>query len=247
MKIEGFRDGILKIDGQAMTIADAFSSYPKDTRKIYTFVNKSLREMEHQDKLIHQENTIKIKAIKDKTIEILKNLDLKNDDNYIKFYKIFKYIVLSSHYDENILKEKQEIYNKNISPMGKSNTLEIEAIYKCLIENRSDCLGDSIAMSFLLRCLGYDATYITIGNKNMQDIHAVVQINFYGEKFYCEPTTFREAIKLGIMNLSDEKFLLTEEFYKDYLKENKLKILYVYQPIEFLENGEKMKFEEEKE
>ena len=247
MKIENFKDGILKIDGQAMSVTDAFEKYPTHKMGIYTFVKRSIREMERMDKLYHIENINKISIIKNKTIEIFKKLAVKSDAVYDQICKIFKFIVSSSNYDDKILQEKQAIYEANISLEERMNTMEITGIYKCLIENRSDCLGDSATMSFLLRCLGIDSTYVTIGDKNMENLHSIVLIYLYGHKFYCDPTTIRGAIKAGVTTLNESKILMTEKFYKEYLKQNNLKILHVYEPVKFLENGEKMKFDDEKE
>ncbi len=247
MKIESFKDGILKIDGQTMSIAEAFKTYPKEVRGIYTFVNNAIREMERQDEILHVENIEKIRQIKGKVKEIFDELDLKNDMTYTQICKIFKYIVTSSSYDDKIFDEKQELYNANISPLEKYKTLEINGIYNCLIENRSDCLGDAVTMSFLLRCLDIDSTYITIGDKNFQNIHSLVRTSLFGHKFYSDPTTVREALQNGITNLDDCKVIMTEKFYKKFLKDNNLKILHVYSPIEFLEDGQKMNFGDEDE
>lgn len=247
MKIESFKDGVLKIDGKAMSMAEALSNFPKDIKKIYNFVEKSLKETRRQDKLSHMANIEKIKVIKDKVIEIFKNLNLKNDDEMSKIHKIFEYIVKHSNYDEKIYDEKQEIYNANLSYLEKMHTMEINGIYNCLIQNRSDCMGDSVTMAFLLRCLNIEANCVAIGDKDMGNIHNIVKIRVYGKDFYCEPTVFREGVKNNLLNLSKDKILFYERVYKQYLKSNKFQILHVYQPIVFTENGKDMKFEEEKE
>ena len=110
MKIESFKDGILKIDGQTMSIAEAFKTYPKEVRGIYTFVNNAIREMERQDEILHVENIEKIRQIKGKVKDSLQGsmYELLKDTKGVEDARsvIISHLPLIDERIENVLKEE---------------------------------------------------------------------------------------------------------------------------------------------
>lgn len=245
MKLEWYRDGFIKIDNKIYSLAEAVTFFPNSIKEISIFVKTEIDRAENT-KQIHQNNIDKILVIEEKVKKIIVSLNLKKcgkdwQENKENIYKIFKYIIQSSKYDEKIMLEKKAILNLNIDDQEKAHTMEINEIYNCLINHKSVCTSDSFAMSFILRALGFKAYHATTENLTDGGYHEVVLIIFDNESYICDPTIFREAFETGwLKDISKDYFIFKEKDYCQYICSGEREVVYVHPPIIFTENGEDM-------
>ena len=151
--------------------------------------------------------------------KIFLKLEIQEKRKYKQFdnaYKLFKYVVQNSQYDEHIMVEKSD-FNINNSTMYD---FEIQDIHKCLCQKRSVCTSDAAALSLMYRMIGIDSKHITIADKNDDNkhVHEVVLMNLNNHQYICDPTLTRMALKShDIPAINESVFAFTPNDFFSYL------------------------------
>lgn len=128
-----------------------------------------------------------------KTIDIVfDKLDVVKSSNmgvqYSNIYKIFKYLVLTSTYDQNIMSEKLE---DDGIPL---DIMETKDIYRCLCQHRSVCTSDSAALALMLRRCGILSAHATIADKEMKSVHEITLFKLENELYVGDVTQIRTIL-----------------------------------------------------
>lgn len=230
-------------NGKVIGIEDKLSADGKTLYKIQTadgeirLVTESLIDdngNEFSESLTDNTLEWKISKIKEKISSIFEQLNINpNESQETKFqdaYKLFKYIVYNSTYDQHIMEEKGH-------EKSDIQNMEISDIYRCLCENRSVCTSDAASLSLLYRMIGIDSKHITIGDKGStpKGIHEVVLCKFNDKDLICDPTLTRNAIKEGNIQDTNPKIFLfsPNDFFSVIYPEKEIK--FQHDPINLSE------------
>ena len=135
------------------------------------------------------------REIEEKIQEIFNELDFSLDDNYMKAYKIFNYIVNNVRYDESIMAEKGKDYD-----IYSYDECIIRDMYRCLCENRAVCTSEADAIAYMYQKLGIPVTTMRIRNEQKGLLHELVVCELNNRLCYCDSTLVRGMIEKGIVN-----------------------------------------------
>ena len=141
------------------------------------------------------------------------NIDLSEKGNKTEnAFKLFKYVVENTKYDNSIMNEKDH----DSTLIG----MEINDIYRTLVENRGVCSSYSSALSLMFRKAGIESTHITIADKGdiPSGVHEVVTMNLENGKRICDPTLVQSALNDGtIPDVKEKIFAFEEKIFFDNL------------------------------
>ena len=171
------------------------------------------------------------KEIWQKSEMILKALDIdnpeKSDDN--KAFELFRYIVSSSKYDNNVMLEKHQD-----GELEDYEFMCIADIHRCLCENRSSCTSDALALAFLYCRAGLASTHVTIGPKNTdKSFHEVTFLSLGDKAYICDPTLTRTTLEeLAIEECSRNFYKVSPQYFFEKMYPNH-EVKYIHEMPKF--------------
>ena len=132
------------------------------------------------------------REIEAKVKEIFDNLDFSLDDNFMKAYKLFNYVVKNAKYDTSIGEEKgQDIQNYTY------DECVVRDIYRCLCEKRTLCTSEANALAYMYDKLGIPVMTMRLKNQTKGYIHEVICFVLDDRMYYGDSTMVRTMINRG--------------------------------------------------
>lgn len=204
-------DNELSVNGVKMTPEKAYKLFPNQKKEIQSFVEKTklpIRKLNQNLLLDETELAFAPHETKNKTDISQIIIDLKREvasvltkngiepgkqfSNAQKFenaFKLFKYVIENSKYEDAIMEEKSQT----------GDYFEMCAIdaHRCLCKHRSVCTSDATALSLLFEQAGISSQHLTIAEigSTPKGVHEVVSFNIGEKKFICDPTLVRTALE----------------------------------------------------
>lgn len=170
-------------------------------------------------------------AINKKIDNIFNKLSLNFENESLKIknaFKLFKYIIENSKYDEKIMQEKKS----EAKTAHDIFEFEVNDIYKCLCEGRSVCSSDAATLSLLFRRAGIDSIHLTIAENGISSVHEVVEMKFGKKIFICDPTLTRTLLETDpSIKLNPSIFAFSPQDFFSRIYPN-YEVVYEHDPID---------------
>ena len=149
--------------------------------------------------------------------EVIKFLQV--DEKMYDAFKIFKYLITNTKYDQNAFTEKR----KDIENHLTFDEIVIKDIYRCLCKNKTICTGYACSMVYLLEKIGIKASHETISppSKDKNKYHEVVVFENQGKTYISDPTLIRILIdKAEIKKPTINNFCYEKDYYFNKIRPN---------------------------